>query len=323
MKAVVRSTYGDASVLSVAEVPVPEPGPGEVCVRVCSSSVNMGDRLVMAGAPWLLRLMTGLRGPRARGLGQDVAGVVTAVGAGVSAWSTGDRVVGEVAFGATWAGRAVAKADVLVRVPEALSLADLGSVPVAGVTAWLAVREHGAVQADQAVLVTGATGSVGSYALQLAVSAGATVTAVCSPKTMAQATALGAHHVVDYTATDYTATDARYDVIIDISGDRPVSACARLLTSHGRYVMVGGPFSTLWGVLRRHLALAWCRLTRPQTFSSFAAEPSPERLQAVLEAITAGDVRPVVDHVVDLDGLPAAIARVEQRQAFGKVVVRP
>ena len=204
MRAIVRDRYGLANVLKLRQIDPPNVGADEVLLRVHGSSINMGDRLMMRGEPYVMRLALGLFRPRSRGTGQDVAGRVEAVGARVTDWTVGDELYGEVTGGQTWAEYVAAPAKVLARKPSSITFAEAGALPVAAMTALEAVRDHGRVQPGQRVLVNGGSGSVGSYVVQIARAAGAEVTAVCSGRNAERAQGLGAAHVIDYTLQDFT-----------------------------------------------------------------------------------------------------------------------
>jgi len=308
--------------LSVRDVPTPEPGSGEVRIRVHGSSVNKGDRLVMEGTPYVMRLALGLRAPKRFGLGQDLAGVVSAVGEGVTSWQVGDAVFGELTLGEAWADEVVAQADQLARAPKNVPLAEAGSLSVAALTARQAVVDEGRVQAGDRVVVNGGSGSVGSYAVQLAKASGAHVTAVVRAHHADRARALGADVIVDASSEDFTATDSPYDVCIDVVGSVPMSCGLRAVKQKGTYVVVGGPTDDpwLWPLLR---PLAW--MLRG-AFSSrrvavFIATPTPERLAELAASVESGRVTPLFDSRCTLDELPQALLELESGRRHGKLLV--
>lgn len=322
MRQVGRERYGTASVVRLRDVPVPEPGAGEVRIRVHGSSVNKGDRLVMSGTPYVMRLALGLKAPRTFGLGQDVAGVVSAVGEGVSTWKLGDAVFGELTLGEAWADEVVTQADKLARAPGNVPLVESGSLAVAALTAWQAVRDEGRVEVGDRVVVNGGSGSVGSYAVQLAKAVGARVTAVVRAHHAERARTLGAETVVDADSEDFTAVDEPYDVCIDVAGNIPMSRALRAVKPKGTYVVVGGSTDDpwLWPLLR---PLLW--MVRG-AFSSrrvavFIAKPTPERLTELSEWVEAGRVTPLFDIRCTLDELPQALAELESGDRHGKVLV--
>ena len=322
MRQVGRDSYGPARVVTLRDVPVPDPAPGEVRVRVHGSSVNKGDRLVMSGTPYVMRLALGVLRPRTFGIGQDVAGIVSAVGEGVTTWKLGDAVFGELTLGETWSDEVVAKADKLAAAPKNVSLVESGSLPVAALTAAQAVIDEGRVRQGDRVVVNGGSGSVGSYVVQLARAAGARVTAVVRAHHADRVCSLGAETVVDADSEDYTLTDAPYDVCIDVAGNIPMSRALRAVKPKGTYVVVGGPTDDpwLWPLLR---PLLW--MIRG-AFSSrrvavFVAKVTPERLAELCTWVETGLVKPLFDSRCTLDALPRALAELESGERHGKVLV--
>jgi len=308
--------------VTLRDVPLPEPGPGEVRIQVHGSSVNKGDRLVMSGTPYLMRVALGLTSPRTFGVGQDVAGIVTAVGEGVTTWKPGDAVFGELTLGAAWSDEAIARADKLSRAPKNVPLVEAGSLPVAALTASQAVVDEGRVRQGERVVVNGGSGSVGSYVVQFARAVGARVTAVVRAHHAERAYSLGAEAVVDADSEDFTVTDAPYDVCIDVAGNVPMSRALRAVKPKGTYVVVGGPTNDpwLWPFLR---PLVW--MVRG-AFSSrrvavFVAKVSPERLAELSDWVEAGLVTPLFDSRCTLDELPRALAELESGDRHGKVLV--
>ncbi|MCA9547658.1 MAG: NAD(P)-dependent alcohol dehydrogenase [Myxococcales bacterium] len=290
--------YGDASVVILAPTARPKPHEGEVLVAVHASSVNYGDQVMLTGRPWLVRLVFGLRRPKRRLLGIDVAGVVAAVGPGVTDFAPGDRVFGQ-SEGA-WAELATVPAKALAHLPDGVPFAAGGAVPLAGMTALQGLRDHGRLRAGERVLINGASGGVGHLALQVAKALGAHVTAVVSARNVAQARALGADVVVDYTRQDFTATDARYDLILDVAGSQPLRACRRLLRAGGRYV------STV-GNLRFLLKLVVARLFW-RNLGFFNQRADAADLHTLAGWLADGRLRPVVERSYPLDKVADALA---------------
>ncbi len=322
MRQVGRERYGPASAVMLHDVPVPEPGPGEVRVRVHGSSVNKGDRLVMSGTPYVMRLALGLCSPRSFGLGQDVAGVVSAVGEAVTGWKIGDAVYGELTLGTAWSDEVVARADSLAPAPANVPLTESGSLPVAALTAWQAVRDEGRIELGDRVVVNGASGSVGSYVVQLAKALGAHVTAVVRAHHADRARALGADAIVDADSQDFTATDTPYDVCIDVAGSVPMSRGLRAVKPEGTYVVVGGPTTDpwLWPLLRPLLWMIRGALSSRRV-AVFVAKPTPERLAELARWVEAGRVTPLFDSRCTLGELPRALAELESGDRRGKVLV--
>ncbi|WP_406074674.1 NAD(P)-dependent alcohol dehydrogenase [Micromonospora sp. NBC_01638] len=319
MKAIVQDRYGPADLLRLADVDMPTAGDGQVLVQVRAAGVDPGVWHLMTGLPYAVRLGYGLLRPRNRVPGLDLAGVVSAVGPGVTGFTPGDAVYGTGA--GSFAGYALAPADRLAPKPANLTYAEAAAVPVSGQTALTAVRDAARVRPGQRVLVIGAGGGVGSYAVQLARAAGAHVTGVCGPGKLDLVRSLGADDVVDYTRADLP--DQRYDVVVDTAGNRPLSRLRRVLTPKGTLVLVGGEASDgkwLQGFDRQLRALALSPLVG-QRLVPLVAKESTANLVALTEFIEAGQVRPVVDRTFSLAEVPDAIRHVEGGHATGKVVV--
>jgi NADPH:quinone reductase-like Zn-dependent oxidoreductase len=319
VKAIVQDRYGPADVLRCADVARPTAGPGQVLVRVHAAGVDPGVWHLMTGLPYAVRLGYGLRRPRSRVPGLDLAGVVTAVGAGVTAFTPGDEVYGTGA--GSFAEYALAPAERLARKPANLDFVQAAAVPVSGQTALAAVRDAGRLRAGQRVLVIGAGGGVGSYAVQLATAAGGQVTGVCGPAKLDLVRSLGAIEVVDYTRDDLP--DQRYDLVIDTAGNRPISRLRRRLAPTGTLVLVGGEASDgrwLQGFDRQLRALALSPFVG-QRLVPLVLKESGANLAALTELIEAGRVRPVLDRTFPLAEAPDAIRHVKGGHATGKVVL--
>lgn len=325
MKAMVQDVYGAAEVLRWEEVDRPEAGPGEVLVRIAAASVNAADWHIMRGEPKVARLMDrglfGRTGPRQRIRGHDFAGTIEAVGPGVTDWRVGDEVLGE--DDATLAEHAAVPAGCLVRKPDALSFEEAAALPMAAVTADLCLRA-GRVAAGHRVLVVGASGGVGTFAVQLATALGATVTGVCRTRNVDLVRSLGAAQVVDYTRDDFSRAQASYDVVVDLVGNRRLRDLRRVVRRGGRLVLSGGgnagegtvvgPVGLMvtGGLLGRALGM---RVQIP------TAKADRERL-AVLTAMAArGEIRCVIDRTYPLAEAAAAIHHLEVEHARGKIVV--
>ncbi len=320
MKAIVRDRYGID--LNLVDIDRPTPADDQVLLRVHGSSVNMGDRLMMKGTPYLMRFGTGLLRPRQRGLGMDVAGTVEAVGSGVSDWEIGDEVYGEVTSGETWAEYAVAPAVKMARAPAGVPLEEAGALPAAAMTALQAVRDHGRVQPGQRVLVNGGSGSVGSYVVQIAAADGAEVTAVCSARNAQRARDLGAAHAIDYATEDFLQTDEPYDVLIDIAGSRPLGATLKVVDPDGIYVTVGAPMDDPW--FRPLARLAWSSTRGTfarQRVVVYVTDVSRESMEAISELIAAGNLVPAYDSRCSLRELPTAMRELEAGERRGKVLI--
>lgn len=319
MRAILQDRYGPPDVLRLGDVERPSPGDGQVLVQVAAASLNPLDWHFTTGTPYLLRLAAGLRRPKQVVRGADVAGIVLEVGPGVDSLQPGDRVVG-VASG-SFAEYAVARADALAQLPESVSFCDAAAMPVAGVTALQALRDHARVTLGERVLVNGAAGGVGTFAVQLAVAMGADVTAVCSGRNVEMIAGLGARRVVDYTSADWVDGTA-YDAIIDNVGNRTLDECIRSLVDGGRYVMVSGPKDNPWLDPFRRLVAGKVRFLRSgRTFHQFVASESTAHLAVMVEHLAAGRVRSVIERSVPLADVPAELTYLGTGHARAKLVV--
>lgn len=322
MTAVTRDRYGGPEVLRVGTLPVPSARPGEVLVRVEAASVNAADVHGLRGYPWLGRLSFGVSGPRHPGLGNDVCGVVEALGQGVTDLAVGDRVTGNTG-GRGFAEFATLRSSHAAVVPDAVPSALAACLPTAGATALIAVDEHGRVGDDDRVLVNGATGGVGHLATQLAVHRGAVVTAVCSARNEGFARSLGATEVVDRHTTAYPSLGRRWDVIVDNHGTHPAAANLAVLADGGRWVLVSGPMENrVLGPLPYTLrALARARATSGRHASMFVSAETRDRLAILLDLTAAGAIRPRVERTFGLADVPAAMAHAVTGRTCGKLVI--
>ena len=320
MKAFVHERYGGAETLQLKDVSVPAPGPGEVLVRVRAASIDRGTWHVMHGMPLIARLGTGLRRLRYPVPGRALAGVVEAVGERVSGLAVGDEVFGTTSRGAL-AELTVAPAKRLARKPARLSFEEAAAVPVSGQTALQALRA-GRVQAGQSVLVIGASGGVGTYAVQLAKSFGAEVTTVCSTGKVDLVRSLGADHVIDYTRADIDDGGRRYDLVVDIGGSRSVSRLRGVLTPRGTLVIVGGEGGGRWiGGMQRPLGAAALSPFVRQRLVMLTARENSADLETLAELADRGAYRSAVDGAFPLDSAEKAILQLEGGGTRGKIVV--
>ena len=322
MRAVVQDRYGDSSRLRVDDdVPAPTAGPGEVLVRVGAAGVDRGTWHAMTGRPLAARLALGLRAPKDRVPGRDVAGTVVAVGQGVMAYTVGDAVYGTAR--GSFAELAVVPLGRLARRPANLTVEEAAAVPVSALTAFQAVRAARVAPGDR-VLVIGASGGVGSYAVQLAVDLGAEVTGVCGPAKADLVRALGAERVVDHTTTPLDTLSERFDVVLDIAGHRPVRLLRRLLTERGCLVVVGSENTGRWlGGLQRSIGAALLSPFVRQRLVMLVASEDGADLAALTDVIERGGVRPALERTFSLDEAAAAVDHVSGGHARGKVVVVP
>jgi NADPH:quinone reductase-like Zn-dependent oxidoreductase len=323
MTGIAQNRYGPApeDVLRQAELEVPAVADDQVLVRVHAASVDRGTWHVMAGLPYPIRLAGfGLRRPRYANPGRALAGTVEAVGAGGSGFSPGDPVfgIGEASF-AEYARAPVGK---LAAKAATLSFAQAAAVPISGLTALQAVRDHGRIQSGERVLTIGASGGVGSFAVQLAKSAGAEVTGVCSTGKVDEVRALGADHVIDYTREDITDEPRRYDVILDIGGNRRLSQLRRALTPRGRLVIVGSENGGRWlGGTDRQIRARLLSLFVRQQLGTFINKENARDLMTLRDMIDAGTLTPAVDRTYPLQEVPAAIRYLLDGHTRGKIVI--
>jgi NADPH:quinone reductase-like Zn-dependent oxidoreductase len=320
VKAVAQDTYGSSAVLHLDEVTRPSPGEGEVLVEVAAASLHIGDWHLMTGLPLLARLALGFSAPRDRVRGMDVAGRIVELGPGVTAHAVGDAVFG-VAKGA-FAEFAVASADAVVRAPSNLTPTQAAAIPTSAATALHAVRDAGALRAGQRVLVIGAAGGVGIFAVQIAKALGAHVTGVCSGAKLDLVLSLGADAAIDYRRDDFTTAAERYDLIIDTGGRRPVSQTRRALTPDGTLVIVGGEGGgRILGGFERSLLAPLAGVFSSQTIRGLISLTKAADLVDLRELAEAGALTPLVDSTWPLAETPAAMRRLEDHLAVGKVVI--
>jgi NADPH:quinone reductase-like Zn-dependent oxidoreductase len=321
MKAAVREKFGPPEVVELRELERPVPADDEVLVRIHASSINISDWYGVLGRPYIGRVATGLRGPKELRLGTDYAGQVEAVGKDVTQFRPGDEVFG--ARTGAWAEYVAAKADRgIVPKPANVSFEEAAAVPVAALTALQAIRDKGQLPPGQKVLINGASGGVGTFAISIAKALGGEVTAVCSPRNVEIARSLGADHVVDYTQEDFARRGERYDVLVDVAGGRSWSDCRRVLDPQGTLVIVGGPrknrlLGPLGGVIRLRLGGMLAR--RKVVF--FLAQVNKEDMEVLRELLEAGKLAPIVDARFALSEIVEALRYFGEAHPRGKVVI--
>jgi NADPH:quinone reductase-like Zn-dependent oxidoreductase len=321
MKAIAHDRYGRPDVLELREVDVPVIEDDQVLVRVHASSVNPVEWYGVT-APMFARIGNGLRRPKVTSVGADLAGRVEAVGKGVKDFRPGDEVFG-TGSGA-WAEYAAAREARLALKPAGVSFEDAAAVPIAALTALQALRDHGKVQPGQKVLINGASGGVGTYAVQLAKWLGADVTAVCSTRKVELARSLGADRVVDYTQEDFTKRGERHEVMLDIAGSRSFFAYRRVLTPEATIVQIGGPMTYRGLGPLPHIAATILKAKgRSQSVKFFVAKIGQEDLGLLAELLEAGTVRSVIDRRYELSQAGEALAYLGEGHARGKVVIIP
>jgi len=325
MKAVRYHRYGGPDVLELQEVDTPAAGDGEVLVRIRAASVNPLDWHFMRGAPYLVRAMAGLSRPKpsASRLGADMAGTVEAVGQNVTGFQPGDEVFGGLEERGTLAEYISVRADaVVLQKPAGLTFEQAAAVPVAAFTALQALRDKGRVQSGQKVLINGASGGVGTFAVQIAKALGAEVTGVCSTGNVGMVASIGADQVVDYTREDFTRAERRYDLLIDIAGSRSLAETRRVLVPKGVLVVVGGPNKGRWiGPFGRTIRMLLQSPAVSQRMVSFLAHQNRDDLAVLRQLLDAGKVTPVIDRTYRLNQVAEAVRYLETGHARGKVVI--
>ena len=321
MKAIVYHQYGSPDVLELQDIDKPTVKDDEVLVRVRAASANPADWHFMRGVPYVMRPQSGLRKPKKSVLGGDIAGRVEAVGKHVTQFRPGNEVFGNVGAGG-FAEYTCVSESLLVLKPANLTFEQAASVPLAALTALQGLRHAGQLQPDQKVLIIGASGGVGTFAVQIAKSFGADVTAVCSTRNVEMARSLGADHVIDYTQEDFIRSGQKYDLIFQLAGTRSPSDCRRALSCKGTLVLSSGESSGRWlGPLDRFIKAAVLSPFVSQKLGSFLAEPNKDDLQFLKELIEAGELTPVIDKTYSLSEVPEAIRYLEEGHARGKVVL--
>jgi NADPH:quinone reductase-like Zn-dependent oxidoreductase len=322
MKAMTARMYGSPDVLRLEEVAKPVPGPGQLLVRVKASSVNAVDWHFLRGKPILVRLQYGFLRPKNPVLGYDFAGTVEAVGDGVTRFQPGDDVFGGTGFGlGAFAEYASVPADGFVaRKPTHLTFEQAAAVPGAAVAALIGLRERGRVQPGQTVLVNGASGGVGTFAVQIAKALGAEVTGVCGTRNVDMVRRLGASHVVDYARDDFTRTGQTYDLLLDNVGNRTVADMIRAVRPGGTVVVVG--FTSMRLMLQQSIRGPGAAKARGITWSKPASqEPRPEHAETLAQLLESGGIVPEIEITYSLEELPAAVRRFETEHARSKIVI--
>jgi NADPH:quinone reductase-like Zn-dependent oxidoreductase len=321
MRAIVQDAYGSTEVLGLEDISRPEIGDDEVLVRVRAAGVDPGVWHLMTGLPYLVRVAGfGIRAPKTRVRGSDVAGTVEAVGADVTRFQPGDEVFGSC--DGAFAEYASAKAERLALKPATLTFEQAAAIATSGFTALQGLRDRGEVEAGQKVLVIGASGGVGTSAVQIAKALGAEVTGVCSTRNVDMVRSIGADHVIDYTREDVADGTRSYDVILDTAGNRPLSLLRGALTKRGALVIVGGEGGGRWiGAVGRTLKALLLSPLVSQRLRAFISKESSDDLEVLRQFVEAGQLTPVIDRTYSLNETPDAIAYIAEGHARGKVVV--
>ena len=321
MRAIVCERYGAPDVLRILEVEEPIPDDGEVLVKVHAASVNFGNLVLMKGEPFLARFAFGLRKPKYRIPGGDIAGLVEKVGKNVTQFKPGDEVFGDLS-GCGWGGYAEyvsVPERALALKPVNLSFEEAAAVPMAGATALQSLRNKGRVQEGQKVLIQGASGGVGTFAVQIAKALGAEVTGVCSTRKLSVLKSIGADHVIDYTEENFTKKPERYDVILGVNGAHTIRGYKRALNPNGVFIHVGGDSSQMYQVMVLGPLIS---MTGNRKMKSFLQRQNQEDLILLKELIEAGKVKPVLDRSFQLDEVSDAFSYFEEGHAQGKIIIK-
>jgi len=324
MKAIVRDEYGAPEVLKLEEVNRPVPKDDEVLVRVRASSLNRADLYGIQGFPMLLRLAMGLFKPRVRGVGLDFAGDIVEVGALVDDLQPGEPIYGQASVGQTWAEYVCVPASLTAPKPKTLSYEQAAAVPLSALTALQGLRNQGQVTEGTSALINGATGAVGTFAVQIAKALGAReVTAVCSERNVELVRSLGADHVIPYESEDLLACDRKFDLFFDGVGNRPLRACLGLLNATGIFVASGAPDTGRWlGPVKRTLSVLTQAVFVPQKVKVFVGTPNQADLLTLTELIESGKVTPAIDRVFPLEETPDAVRYLIEGRPSSKVVLK-
>lgn len=323
MQSIQFTQYGSPDVLELVEIDKPIPTDDQILIKIHAASANPLDWHIMRGAPILARFEFGLRKPKINQLGADIAGTVESIGRNVSEFSVGDRVFGDLSFGnlGGFAEYVCASPDSVALIPDNLSFAEAAAMPVVGFTALQGLRDKGQIQAGQKVLVNGASGGVGSAAVQIAKSYGAEVTGVCSTRNLELVCSIGADHAIDYTRQDFTRMGQQYDLIYDAVGNRSAADYARALTPNGICAIAG--FTTLPHMFLQVMFLGSLRsMTTSKTIGMMAtAHPNKKDLLILRDLLETGKVKAVIDRHYPLSETADAIRYLETSRVQGKVII--
>jgi len=320
LKAIVNYKYGSPDVLELKEVEKPTPKENEVLIKVHAASVNAYDWHMLRADPFFIRFMSGLTKPKRNILGADVAGTVEAVGKDVKQFKPGDEVYGITSgiHSGSFAEYLCDQEKLFALKPGNLTFEEAAAVPLAAVTALQGLRDKGQIQSGQKVLINGASGGVGTFAVQIAKSYDTEVTAVCSTRNLEMARSIGADHVIDYTQEDFTKKGQQYDLIYAANGNNSIFAYKRALNPNGIFVLAGGSMGQFY---RYILVAPWISMTGNKKMINYIAQPNQKDLDFMTELIVAGKVKPVIDRRYSLSEAPDAIRYIEEGHARGKVVI--
>lgn len=320
MKAMVQDRYGPPDVLHLRDVDRPVPADGEVLIRVVASSLNIYDWHMVTGTPYLVHMVAGMLKPKHPIPGADVAGVVEGVGKNVTRFQAGDEVYGDIGFGA-FAEYATTQEGKISAKPTGVSFEQAAATPLAGLTALQGLRDVGGLISGQKVLINGASGGVGTFAVQIAKALGAEVTAVCSTTKVDTVRSIGADKVIDYTIDNYTASERDYDLIFDNVGDRPWSQTSRVLGPNGKNVAITGPKHAVMGPFRHLLARKVAAAFGSKQLAWFTAQIKVADLDYMAALLESGEVVPVIERTYPLAEVPDALRYLGEGHALGKLII--
>ncbi|MCB0669408.1 MAG: NAD(P)-dependent alcohol dehydrogenase [Saprospiraceae bacterium] len=316
MKAIINNRYGTPDILELREIEKPQPGDHQVLIKVLAASVNKADWYILTGSPFPIRFMSGFSKPKYRTLGADVSGIVERVGSNVNQFKPGDEVFGDLSangFGG-FAEYALTDESKIAIKPTNFNFAQAAAIPMAAITALQALRDKGKIAEGQQVLINGASGGVGTYAIQIAKYFGSQVTAVCSTAKAGRAKRLGADFVIDYKTNDFTREDKEYDLILDIVGNHPVSSVSKVLKKGGHYVTCVFSLGAL-------LLGPWKKLTEKKTITNVLTETNRADLQFLTKLVEEEKLNPVIDETYTLDDVPEALRKMGKGSNEGKLVI--
>lgn len=320
MRAIVQDRYGLPDVLELRYVQVPVPTDDQVLIRVVASSLNIYDWHMTTATPFMVRSVAGFSRPKNPVPGADVSGVVEQVGPNITRFQVGDEVFGDIGFGA-FAQYAVAREKSLTHKPARITFEQAASVPLAGITALQGLRDVGGLEAGQRVVINGASGGVGTFAVQIAKALGAEVTAVCSTTKVDMVRSIGADKVIDYTRDDYVDSETGYDLLFDNVGNRPWSATSRVLSPGGINVTITGPKHAIMGPFRNLIARKVAAAFGNKRMAFFTAQVKPEDLKILADFLKTGAIVPVIETTYDLEHVPDALRYLGEGHARGKIVI--
>lgn len=320
MKAIISSKYGSPEVLELKEVENPIPDDNQVLIKIYAASLNYGNLVLLKGKPFLARLAFGLVKPKYIIPGGDISGRIESVGKNIKHFKPGDEVFGDLS-GSGWGGFAeyvTVSEHVLVRKPSNISYEEAAAVPMAATTALQSLRDKGKIKPGQKVLINGASGGVGTFAVQIAKSFGAEVTGVCSTRNLDIVQSIGADNVIDYTKEDFTKNLEHYDLILAVNGFQPILAYKRSLSKNGNYVMVGGSGAQLTQAM---ILGPWLSKTGSKKLGNFLQRPSQDDLIFIKELLELGKIKPVIDRSYKLSEIPNAFRYFDEGHTQGKIVI--